>query len=138
MTLAFECNNIVPFYRPIVTHIDQQNFDAVVAESESQSIYLWYLTPVLSCNLWHSEFQADTWHIIIHQRCTDESEVRQVVFDETLNGTRQEAMQVVEAFAGIDTPCWINHELGLGVWLYCWYDSIAGEWIVPKAPITDE
>lgn len=137
MSKASEFNNIVRFHRSDVAYFDQWNIDIILAEWEDLSIHLWYLTPVFSCNVWHSHSQADTWHIVIHDCSTALNEVDKVVLEQTLTGTMHDAIRVVEVFAGIGTSRWINYDRGFGVWLYRWYDSMTGEWIELQANTVD-
>lgn len=137
MNKASESNNIVLFHRSNVTHINQWDTDTTVSEFEDLSIHLWYLTPTFSCNIWRKQLQADAWHIVIHDCSTALHQLDRVVFEATLIGTMHDATSVVETVVGVGNPCWVNYNYGFGVWLYRWYDSMAGEWIELQARTAD-
>ena len=137
MSKASQFNNIVPFHRSNVTYFDQWDIDIAVAELEDPSIHLWYLTPAFSCYVWCSRALSNIWQVLIHDCSAALNQVDKVVLEQTLTGTMHDAIRVVEVFAGIGTPSWINYDSGYGVWLYRWYDSMTGEWIELQASNTD-
>lgn len=137
MIKASEFNNIVPFHRSSVNHTNQPDNNTTFSELEGASIHLWYLTPAFSCNVWRSQSLADTWHILIHGCSNTWNQLDKVVFEATLLGKMHDVIRVVKALAGTGTPCWVNYDSGFGVWLYRWYDSIAGEWIELEANTAD-